>query len=492
MPNRKNVIVFYTDQQRADSLGCMGNSLARTPNIDGLAAHGICYKQHYAANPVCMPSRAAFITGRYPQANGVLDNGVPLPLDQLTMPEVFRQNGYHTACFGKLHFQTYKSYPDDTSMESMQRWASGELDDWHGPYYGFDTVEMTSSHGEACSGHYGRWRAQHFPNLKLGPDNAHGNKNFPQLSSYKSNLPLEAHHSTWVADRAIDFLNDYTADAPFYLHVSFPDPHHPFTPPAPYYSLFDAVLFPPPHAVAGENDNKPKPYRDAMIGNPFPGDGEARHWPELAGEAFQQVVAHTCGMVALIDDCIGRVITKLDQLGLRENTILVFTSDHGDFLGDHHFLLKGQLPCRSLLHVPLIIVDPDDGYRAETVDAVGSNIDIMPTLLEWCGLNVPETVQGVSLPKPGQTPQREYAFAAGWSKASPLWQHYTIYKQDWRITIFPRLRDGELYDLKDDPFEHQNLIHNPLYADVRQTLTEELLFAVGDATPPYPPVVTDW
>ena len=179
--NRKNVIIFYTDQQRADSLGCMGSALAKTPHIDDLAAQGTTYARHYAANPVCMPSRAAFITGRYPQANGVLDNGVPLPPTQLTMPESFRQNGYRTAGFGKHHFQTYKPHANDTSMESMERWASGELDEWHGPYYGFETVELTTSHGEPCGGHYGRWRTQNFPNLKLGPENAQGDKNFPQL-----------------------------------------------------------------------------------------------------------------------------------------------------------------------------------------------------------------------------------------------------------------------------------------------------------------------
>lgn len=490
MPNGRNVIIFYTDQQRADSLGCMGNSLARTPVIDGLARRGVLYTQHYSVNPVCMPSRAAFITGRYPQANGVIDNGVPLPQNQLTIPEVFRRHGYHTASFGKLHFQPYKSYPGSTSMEGMERWNAGELDNWRGPYYGFDEVALTSSHGEACTGTYGRWRAKNFPDLRLGPENAQGETNFPQLLSYKSSLPLEAHPSTWVADQAIDFLNRYDGKAPFYIHVSFPDPHHPFTPPAPYHSIFDDVTFPPPHAVEGENERKPKPYREAMTGNPFPNDGEARHLPELVGKAYQQVVAHTYAMITLIDDCIGRVLAQVEELDLLSNTILVFTSDHGDFLGDHHFLFKGQIPCRSLLHIPLILVSPDS--KPGIVPAVCSNIDVMPTLLMLSDIKTPHTVQGVVLPEPGVPPQRDYAFEAGWSKASPEWQHYTLYRQDWRITVFPLLRDGELYNLHQDPFEHNNLFHDAAYAQLRQSLTEELLFAVGAAEPPYPPVVTDW
>jgi len=152
MPRRKSVIVFNTDQQRADSLGCMGNAFARTPTIDSMARRGVLYTNHYAANPVCMPSRCAFITGRYPQANGVIDNGIFLPEREVTMPEVFRREGYRTAAFGKLHFQTYRSHEGDESMESIGRWKSGELDGWEGPYYGFERVQLTSCHGEGEGG----------------------------------------------------------------------------------------------------------------------------------------------------------------------------------------------------------------------------------------------------------------------------------------------------------------------------------------------------
>jgi len=152
MAGRKNVIVFNSDQQRADSLGCMGNAVARTPQLNAAAARGVLYRNHYATNPVCMPSRCAFITGRYPNANRVIDNGIHLPASELTMPEVFRRNGYRTASFGKLHFQTFCEYEGDTSMESSGRWSRGELDDWTGPYYGFEHVELAAGHGETPNG----------------------------------------------------------------------------------------------------------------------------------------------------------------------------------------------------------------------------------------------------------------------------------------------------------------------------------------------------
>lgn len=488
MAARKNVLVIYTDQQRADSLGCMGNPLARTPNLDRLAARGCLYTQHYAVNPVCMPSRASFFTGRYPQAHRLIDNGVHLPARELTMPEVFRRNGYRTASFGKLHFQTYKPIPNSSSMEDMGRWASGELDGWSGPYYGFEQVALTVGHGENCSGAYGRWRQRHFPGLKLGPENAQGPK-FPQFACYKSSLPLEAHHSTWVTDRACEWLGT-VGQEPFFAYVSFPDPHHPFAPPAPYHSLFEDVQFPNPHAVPGENERKPRPYREAMTGNPFHNDGGARFHPDLAGPAYQQILAHTHGMVALIDDCVGRLLGRLEELGLERDTIVVFTSDHGDLLGDHHFIQKGPLPCRSLLHVPLMVANPESAPGR--VDAVVSNVDVMPTLLAACGLEIPAGVQGSVLPGPGEPARRPYALASGWSKVSPAYRHDSLYLADWRITVYPNLRDGELYNLRDDPYEHYNLYHDAGYRTRRNELMGELLLAVGAAEEPHPPVLTDW
>ncbi|MHC4714563.1 MAG: sulfatase family protein [Planctomycetota bacterium] len=485
---RRNVILFQTDQQRADSLGCMGGRYALTPSVDAMARCGVLYTNHYASNPVCMPSRASLFTGRHVQAHRLLDNGIFLPESELTMAEAFRRSGYRTEAVGKLHFQTFKTYPGDTSMESMGRWNSGELDGWEGPYYGFERVQITVAHGEGTTGHYGRWRARNFPDLKLGPDNAEGEK-FPKFNSWKSNLPLEAYHSTWVADRAVEFLEG-AGEGPFFLYVSFPDPHSPFTPPAPYSGMYDGVQFEAPHAVEGENETKPKPYREAMVGHPFPTDGGLHHFPDFTGAAYNQVVAHTHGMVALIDDCVGRVLVKLDQLGLSNDTIVAFTSDHGDCLGDHFFLYKAQTPCRSLLHIPLVICDP--GGPRGVVDGVCGNVDVMPTLLSLCGIEIPDVVQGEVLPAPGEKPARDYAFESGWSKASSDYHHFTIYTDDHRISYFPYLADGELYDLKKDPFEHRNLYNDPEYRDLRGRLMERLLAAVGKAEPKMPAILTDW
>lgn len=486
---RPNVILIHTDQQRADSLGCMGNRFARTPNIDALAGRGTLYRWAYAANPVCMPSRASLFTGRHVPAHRVLDNGIWLPATELTMAEAFRQAGYRTAGFGKFHFQTYKSYDGDSSMESMARWESGELDGWHGPYYGFDHVSMTTAHGEGTGGHYGRWRRREFPDLAIGAGNATSPEKYPQFGCWKSNIPLEAYHSTWVADEAVRYLDD-DDQQPFFLFVSFPDPHSPFTPPSPYSGMFDGVEFDPPHAVKGENDTKPLPYRLAERGRPFVTDGGLHYYPDFKGAAYNQVLAHTHAMVALIDDCVGRVLAKLDERGLTGDTIVAFTSDHGDCLGDHHFLYKAQTPCRSLLNIPLLMAGP--GVTSGEVDDPVGNVDVMPTLLDLCGIDIPGVVQGEVLPAAGENARRPYAFEAGWSKYGPECVHFTIYKRDWRLTIFPHLGDGEMYDLDKDPFEHENLYNEPEYRDVRRSLSEELMFAAGKSGTKMPPVLTDW
>ena len=491
---RKNVIVIGTDQQRADSLGCAGHPVADTPHIDQLAARGTRYTRHYAANPVCMPSRAAFITGSHPPANGVTDNGVPLSDDQITLPRVFREAGYRTASFGKLHLHPHQAGAEDGYYESHARWHTRELDDWDGPYFGFERVGLAIIHGDAPgTGHYGNWRRAHYADYPGGLDHAHPRDKYPAFNCFRSTVPAEAWSSTWVANEAIDYLRAHqrdATDAPFYLNVSFPDPHSPFCAPEPYASMFDDVTFPSPHAVENENAHKPGPWRRAMKNAPFPAYAGPAREGALTDAIYHRILANTHAMIKLIDENVGRLMDVLRELNLADETIVVFTSDHGDLLGDHHFILKGQLPCRSLLNVPLIICDPD--MPGGEVDAPTSNIDVMPTLLRACGLEVPESVQGVALPAPGEAPRRDYAFECGWSTELAEAHHYTLYTEDWRLSVYPFAEDGELYDLRDDPWEHCNRYHDPGCRATRHALTERLMHAAGQAEPRCPPAVAPW
>lgn len=487
MRRKKNIVIFYTDQQRADSLGFMGNPYARTPHLDRLAERGTVYTQHYATHPLCMPSRASFITGCYPQTHRVFDNELFLPETVTTMPEVFLANGWRTAAVGKLHFQGRKPetslWDKEKCFEDSRRWRAGELDDWTGPYYGFENVRITIGHNigvQTNAGHYGRWRAREFPDLASGPEHAPQDGCFPECHCWKSGMPLDAHHSTWVADRAVEFLQT-AGEEPFYLHISFPDPHRPYSAPAPYHSMFDGTAFPSPHALEGENQRKPGVYQTAMNNKGADRTFPLMHFPHFAGEAYQAVMAQTHAMISLIDDSIGRVLDALEKRGLMHDTILVFTSDHGDFLGDHHFFGKAPVPCRSLLRVPLLICDP--GRPAGRCDDVCSNVDVMPTLLQRCGLKVPADVQGVVLPGPGEVARRDVAFECAYSTYSRDFHHFSLYGRRYRVSFFPWLGQGELYDLDRDPFEQDNLFDAPGSRDIRHTWMEKLMRAVGCAEP---------
>ncbi len=489
----KNVILLHSDQQRGDGLGCYGNAAARTPNLDRLASEGVRFEHHYASNPVCMPSRASLLTGRHLPAHGVIDNGIPLDERELTLAQAFADRGYDTFAAGKLHLTPYLSPAGLRHGESLAAWKDGCFDGWDGPYYGFKRVALVLGHGEGAAsperGHYGRWLAANHPEA-FSMTRPNGEKpEFPGV--YRSNLPPEWHHSSYVADEIIKYLENADADKPFFLFGGFPDPHHPWTPPAAYAEMFDGVKLPEPRYREGEHETRPEHYRRLMNENLFPTDGGASKRPE--GRHLHEIIQNTYAMVALIDHAVGRILGAVEELGLADNTIICFTSDHGDLLGDHGLLHKGQLPFASLLRVPFVLRAP--GVRPGVTAAPMSNTDVMPTLMELAEVGVPDRVQGRSF-IPALTGHRERiheaAFSCGWSKASPLFRHMSLHSEAYRITWWPGQQDGELYDLEADPCEFNNLFHEVHIRGRRDQLMEELLRTYAAAGPLEPHVVCSW
>lgn len=490
---KRNILLIHTDQQRQDSLGVYGNEVARTPHLDALAAAGVRFDHHYVTNPVCMPSRASLMTGRHLPAHGVIDNGIPLDEHEVTLAHVLAEAGYETFAAGKLHLTPYQSPAHYGHGESFASWRAGMLKGWSGPYYGFQRVALTEEHGEGATdfamGHYGQWLAEKRPEAveMKGYERAAGPK-YPGV--YRSKVPAAAHHSTYVAEQVIEYL-ERGSEKPFFVFAGFPDPHHPFTPPEEYARRFDSVALPAPHARSGEHDGRPPLYRRLLTEMVFPSDGGARPPPEA--EHFRHIVQNTYAMVALIDECVGRILSALGRLALNNETIVCFTSDHGDLLGDHGLLYKGQLPFASLLRVPLLIRAP--GMRPSVVRSPVSNTDVMPTLLELAGVNCPSRVQGRSL-VPVLTGERsrvhDAAFSCGWSKASPLYRHTSLHSESWRITWWPGYHDGELYDVEADPHELKNLFHTESHRPIRESLMNDLLRAYAEAGPLEPHVIGEW
>ncbi len=508
---RPNFLFIITDQHRADHLGCYGNPVVRTPNIDGIAARGKRFERFYVATPVCMPNRASIMTGRMPSVHGARSNGVPLPLEAVTFADVLSANGYHTGLVGKIHLQNMEDRPaateapdyDDLAptpgcdeatrhdirgpeyqQERRSRWRDPE----HGftlPYYGFQHVDLCNHHGDQTFGDWSRWVAQRDPDFEetlVGPDNATPDERYQAPQAWRTRMPEEWYSSFYIADRAEAYLRDRAdSDQPFFLKCSFPDPHHPFTPPGKYWDMYDPADVSIPETCRPPEPDAPPHVRWAHAERAA---GKAvlttpRMFAVDAEEA-REITALTYGMITMVDDAVGRILRTLQETGLADNTIVVFTSDHGDFMGDHGLMLKGPLHYQGLVRVPFIWADPALP-EAGAVQALGSCTDIAGTILARAGLapyngmqsrnllpvmaGEAETTDAVLIEEDNQ---RAYL---GFDR--PV-RARTLVTSTHRLTLYRDTEWGELYDLAADPLESRNLWADPASQALRLTLLERL------------------
>jgi len=265
-----NFLFIITDQHRADHLGCYGNSVVHTPNIDAIAEKGFRWDRFYVANPICMPNRASIMTGRLSSLHGARHNGIALSKDQTTFVELLRDAGYSTGLIGKSHLQSFtglpatntfkpdpgKSMPErslrdafknnrhspDYDMEDIRRWKTPLADRIDDHFYGFNHVEIAADHADQASGDYLLWARQQQANFDqlVGLDNAIRDNRINSPQAWRTSVPEELYSTSWIADRSENWLSaQATSNDPFFLQMSFPDPHHPFTPPGKYWDMYD-------------------------------------------------------------------------------------------------------------------------------------------------------------------------------------------------------------------------------------------------------------
>jgi arylsulfatase len=301
--------------------------------------------------------------------------------------------------------------------------------------------------------------------------------------SWKSALPAEHHASTWIGDRTIDFLDQHH-DRPFFLQVSFPDPHLPFCPPAPYDDMYPLDSVPMPLRQPGELDDKPPHFSAFREGRIVGFGGEAS--PDLTGmtdDQTREIIAHTYGMLSLIDDNLGRIFARMDELGLFENTIVVFTTDHGELLGDHGIVGKGPMHYDSLIKVPLLWRFPDDPVAGRVTgrvaDGMMSNVDVAPTILDAVGLpDLPDQQGHSMLPMllgDDQSVARERVLVEFDWRFVPGLRAKTIRTRHHKLTAYQNQPYGELYDLAADPGEFVNRWDDPSLAGVKCDLLAGLV-----------------
>ena len=537
-----NVLVFCVDQMRADHMGCAGNPVVRTPNIDRLAARGTRFSRAYCNNPICMPARASMFTGLLPRDHGVRINGQALRTDLPTLPGVLADAGYRTHSAGKLHLTPWVPMvsPADTERypECMDYWNHGDIREVPEPYYGFETVDFVGGHVSYAYGDYVRWLEERGGDRAgLAEQNALW-RSSTQPDCYKMAMREELHYNRYIADSTIGVIEDSATDgsAPFFTWCSFPDPHHPFAAPQPYCDMYDPADMPPPVRRDGEHDDLPPVYRRIVSGekNPYHCDNSA-----VSDEGRNQMLALTYGMISHIDAEIGRVLDALDRTGQAGNTAVALISDHGDMMGDHSLFYKGMYTFRGCANIPFIVAAPGmPGGRS--TDALVSQIDLMPGVLDLCGVPLPGTdwvtqeepfERGFERPLelyPGRSWRglldgsatgeaarrslalqeigRTHVVATGGrgcdepSQERAARESVVIENDDptsgyqaralvtptHRITVYPGTQEGELFDLANDPDELHNLWHVPACAGLRADLVSRLLAEYSRRTPFYP------
>jgi arylsulfatase A-like enzyme len=521
MSTKPNFLFIITDQQRADHLGAYGNPIVRTPHIDSLARGGFRAERFYAATPICMPNRATLMTGRMPSLHGVRHNGIELPLEETTFVDVLREAGYRTALVGKGHLQNITGAPaqwppdpaDRLSREARRRagrygqelgstWEADPAHELALPYYGFESVDLSIRHADQQYGHWRRWLRTQTRDADelIGPEHAIPAPEFELTrcrQAWRTRVPEELYPTTWITERTLAALREGAQDGrPFFIQCSYPDPHHPFTPPGRYWSMYSPDAVPPPPSFGAAHHDLPSHVR--WLHERRDSGKAVKNTQALFActeREAREAIALNYGSISMIDDGVGRLLGELTRLGLAGDTVVIFTSDHGDFLGDHQLLLKGPIHYGGLVRTPFIWKDPAVAAPRASAALMGA-VDLAPTVLARARVAGFNGIQGASLlPLIDGTKamlrdellieeegQRVYLGFAGRVRMRSL------LTTRHRLSVYDGVSWGELYDLGDDPDETVNLWNDAGAQKLRAELTERLarsMLAASD-TSPYP------
>ena len=495
---RPNFLFIITDQHRADHTGFGGNEIVQTPHLDALAARSMQFDRAYVANPICMPNRSTIMTGRLPSVHGTRENGIPLDWRGNTFVREFRGVGYRTALLGKCHLQNmghgvgmeyFFPIPGDAvtspytegwdRLELMER-HSRERIDFPEDFYGFSHIDLTVDHGDRCGGHYYQWLLEQ----GADPENLQGRDNALQAFAgwnqiYQTAMPEDLYPTSYVTSRTIEALEDSArGEGPFFIQCSYPDPHHPFTPPGRFYEMYDPREIPLPSTFADPHTGSLAFYRQRLK---HEGKQLFQVAPFAPTEAqYRYSAAAEYGMISMIDEGVGKVLEALERLRLAENTVAVFTSDHGDMFGDHHMMLKGGMHYEGCIRVPLLIDSPQ--HRPGVCSSLAGSIDLAQTFLELADVPAYHGMQGNSLVPLLEDPQAvvrddilveedELFDIVG---AGSHLRMRTIVTEDARLTLYQGAELGELFDLESDREEMSNRFEDVSARDLRFSLTERL------------------
>lgn len=476
-PAKPNILFIMTDQHRWDCLGANGNTLIRTPHLDALAKRSANFTHAFVQSPVCVPSRVSFFTGRYPHSHKNRVNYTPLSRNEILMQQRLKEAGYTTAAVGKLHLHP------PTKEEAVRS--------------GFDHIELHDAvpYLDRFSD-YAKWRQERDPNRKF-----HYRRYARDITTgknpFRSVIDKEYTDTAWVGLRTRHHLKELAkAKKPFFLFSSFWKPHSPFEVPEPYASMYDDVEIPLPRALSKEEiERLPPPLVKLILRGkrpPYNMDRERLQW---AYRSYYGTITH-------IDDEIGLIVETLRELGIEKDTIIAFSSDHGDQMLEHGLMGKNCFFEESV-RVPFIISQPGrvhPGQHSQLVEC----IDLLPTLFELCGLDEPYENQGRSLAPlitgKGTYVEREVVFSENVIPEVINGMQFFFEKgkgvkgirhpdakmvrtRRWKYNYYPQ-GHAELYDLQADPKEYVNLAGQPGHQQIEQHMKDLLLHWLTTADEP--------
>lgn len=504
---KPNILLITSDQQHWNTIG-MFNSEISTPNLDRLAREGTTFDRAYCPNPTCTPSRASIITGMYPSQHGAWTLGTKLLEDRHTVGEDFKEAGYKTALIGKAHFQQLRSTEQYPSLESYP--LLQDLNFWkhfQEPFYGFDHVELARNHtNESHVGqHYALWMEEkgckNWRDYFVAPTGTMD----PSIA-YKWPIPEEYHYNTWIAERTNALLEQFhSEEESFFLWSSFFDPHPEYLVPEPWDSMYDDAELTVPSLVPGEHEKNPPhfgmtqedhPDFSHLIESGFGIHGYNSHQyygygknVRLDEERKKKQMSVYYGMISMMDHYIGKILDKLDELGLTDNTIIVFTTDHGHFFGQHGLQAKGGFHYEDLIKLPFIVRYPGEVPAGRTSSAIQSLVDLAPTFLSLCGQPVPHAMTGVdqsAVWKGDAESARNHAICEFRHEATTIHQK-TYVDERYKITVYYNQPYGEIFDLQNDPNELHNLWDDPSYTSLKLELMLKYISAeLGKESMPMP------
>jgi arylsulfatase len=444
---RPNILWYCTDQQRFDTIGALGNAHVITPTIDSLVADGVAFTHAYCQSPICTPSRSSFMTGMYPSRIHNTRNGnESFPTTHPVITKLIAESGYQCGMIGKFHLQSSGHRTEPRIDDGFDYWqfSHAPRDDW--------------SEGH----HYAQWVRQKGGDLDA-------------MRTSTERVCPEMHQTTWASECAIEFIQKQSAsESPWLLNLNVYDPHPPFIPPKAYADRFDPADMPGPHFRPSDIEQQKKlaelDFQDELR---TPEEHDAH-----------RVQALYYAMIAQIDDQLARILDALDATGQRDNTIVLFTSDHGEALGDHGLMYKGCRFYEGLVRVPLIFSWPGQFQQGLHSDALVELLDISSTLLEACGLECHDHMQGKSLLpilRGNASPNELRPFVRS-EYFDALDPHFTggsgtfgtmFRTRNHKLCMYHDKQIGELYDLVADPWEFDNLWDSPEHQSVRNHMIRE-------------------